>query len=100
MVYALRILGIFALLALGSAAIAQEKLGVTRTYYIAADEVDWDYVPSGMDMMMGAAPQGYAKFYTQHGPGSSARCTGKPSTASTRTRRSRISNPGRRKTAT
>src|ERR1700674_5654168 len=69
MAYALRILGVFALLALGSAAIAQEKQGVTRTYYIAVDEVDWDYVPSGMDMMMGMAPQGYAKLYTQHGPG-------------------------------
>jgi len=69
MAYALRILAIFGLLALGSAAIAQEKHGVTRTYYIAADEVDWDYVPSGMDMMMGMAPRGYAKFYTQHGRG-------------------------------
>jgi len=69
MAYALRILGVLGLLALGSAAVAQDKQSVARTYYIAADEIDWDYVPSGMDMMMGMAPQGYAKSYTQHGPG-------------------------------
>lgn len=27
--------------------------GVTRTYYVAADEVDWDYAPSGTDVTMG-----------------------------------------------
>ena len=24
-----------------------------RTYYVAADEVDWDYAPSGINKMMG-----------------------------------------------
>jgi FtsP/CotA-like multicopper oxidase with cupredoxin domain len=43
--------------------------GHVRTYYIAADEVDWNYLPSGKDQMMGMAPMGYAKAYTQPGPG-------------------------------
>jgi hephaestin len=39
-----------------------------RTYYIAADEVDWNYLPSGLDAMMGMAPQGYAHVFTAHTP--------------------------------
>lgn len=27
--------------------------GRVRTYYIAADEVDWDYAPSGKDLIHG-----------------------------------------------
>src|ERR1700676_4443668 len=46
---------------------AQDRSGVTRTYYIAADEVDWDYLPSGRDKMMGMATEGYAKAYTTRG---------------------------------
>jgi FtsP/CotA-like multicopper oxidase with cupredoxin domain len=42
--------------------------GTVRNYYIAADEVDWNYFPSGLDKMMGMPPQGYAKWYTQRGP--------------------------------
>lgn len=37
--------------------------GQVRQYYIAADEIDWDYMPGGADNMMGMAPMGYAKFY-------------------------------------
>lgn len=33
--------------------VAQTYKGVTRKYYIAADEVEWDYAPFGMDMMEG-----------------------------------------------
>jgi len=29
------------------------QLGLTRTYYIAADEVDWNYAPSGVDRITG-----------------------------------------------
>jgi len=32
---------------------ASAASGQTRTYYIAADEVPWDYVPGGMDMIKG-----------------------------------------------
>jgi hypothetical protein len=27
-----------------------ENPGVTRNYYLAAEEVDWDYAPSGRDL--------------------------------------------------
>jgi len=27
--------------------------GITRTYYIAADEVEWDYAPSGRNLITG-----------------------------------------------
>jgi len=30
--------------------------GVTRTYYVAAEEVEWDYVPGGLDVLTGDAP--------------------------------------------
>jgi hypothetical protein len=45
--------------------------GQIRQYYIAADELDWDYMPSGTDMMMGMPGMpatGYAKFFLQRGP--------------------------------
>ena len=35
------------------------------------DELDWDYMPSGTDMMMGMPGMpatGYAKFFLQRGP--------------------------------
>lgn len=32
--------------------VLQHPAGVARTYYIAADEVEWDYAPSGRDEMM------------------------------------------------
>jgi FtsP/CotA-like multicopper oxidase with cupredoxin domain len=37
--------------------------GKTRTYYIAVDEIDWDYTPMGMDHMMGMAPDKNSKMY-------------------------------------
>jgi FtsP/CotA-like multicopper oxidase with cupredoxin domain len=45
-----------------------QPAGVQRTYYIAADEVDWNYLPGGRDAMMGMAPAGYAQLVTRHGP--------------------------------
>lgn len=51
----------------GFAGGTDDRAGTTRTYYIAADELDWDYVPSGLDMMMGMKPMGYAKAYTTRG---------------------------------
>jgi FtsP/CotA-like multicopper oxidase with cupredoxin domain len=47
----------------------QPPQGTTRTYYIAADELDWNYMPGGRDGMMGMgmAPQGYAKLFAQRG---------------------------------
>ncbi|MGB9236883.1 MAG: multicopper oxidase domain-containing protein [Terriglobales bacterium] len=42
--------------------------GKTRTYYIAADELDWDYAPSGIDQMMNMPFMSIAKSNMEHGP--------------------------------
>ena len=39
-----------------------------RTYYVAAEEVEWDYAPLGIDMTTGKAFEGTAAAYTQPGP--------------------------------
>ena len=39
-----------------------------RTYYIAAEETDWDYAPLGIDIMTGKPFEGTAAAYTQPGP--------------------------------
>ena len=40
----------------------------TRTYYVAADEVVWDYVPSGMDRITGHEFDDYARLFVEGGP--------------------------------
>lgn len=50
-------------LALGQAQ-ASPTSGRDRTYYIAADEVDWDYAPSGQDLIHGE------KYHLQDDPAS------------------------------
>jgi manganese oxidase len=42
--------------------------GVVRTYYVAAEETEWDYAPLGIDMMTGHPFEGTAAAYTQPGP--------------------------------
>ena len=39
-----------------------------RTYYVAADEVEWDYAPGGVDKMMGMKFHGNATIFTERGP--------------------------------
>ena len=39
--------------------------GKIRTYYIAAVETDWDYAPSGMDMMTGKGFERQTKIWTE-----------------------------------
>jgi len=39
-----------------------------RTYYVAAEETEWDYAPLGIDMMTGQPFEGTAVAYTQPGP--------------------------------
>jgi len=58
----------FALVACALAAFAAERGGKTRTYYVAADEVQWDYAPSGRDQAMGMDFDAIAKGYTESGP--------------------------------
>ncbi len=42
--------------------------GTTRTYYVAADEVQWDYAPSGRDEAMGHPFDQIEKGYVESGP--------------------------------
>ena len=42
--------------------------GKTRTYYVAADEVQWDYAPSGRHEAMGMEFDDIGKAFTQSGP--------------------------------
>ncbi len=42
--------------------------GKTRTYYVAADEVEWDYAPSGRDEAMDMPFDPVAKGFTESGP--------------------------------
>jgi hephaestin len=42
--------------------------GRVRTYYIAAEETDWDYAPLGIDIMTGKPFEGTSAAYTQPGP--------------------------------
>jgi len=43
--------------------------GVTRTYYLAADEVVWDYTPDGHDDITGRPFDDVANTYVKSGPG-------------------------------
>jgi hephaestin len=42
--------------------------GKVRTYYVAADEVNWDYAPSGRDEAMGMEFDAVGKAFTESGP--------------------------------
>src|SRR5260370_25991797 len=39
--------------------------GTTRTYYIAVDEIEWDYTPMGVDQMMGMPFDKMAQMYVE-----------------------------------
>jgi manganese oxidase len=41
--------------------------GKVRTYYVAAEEVDWDYAPDGINKMMNMKFDGYAATFMQRG---------------------------------
>jgi FtsP/CotA-like multicopper oxidase with cupredoxin domain len=60
------------LVAAGAFAASRHSPGRLRTYYIAADEVLWDYAPSGRDEMMGHALDS-AEFAIGNGPARQAR---------------------------
>jgi FtsP/CotA-like multicopper oxidase with cupredoxin domain len=62
-------------LALGLAVLASNPSQSThaagpkvRTYYVAADEVEWDYAPSGINKMMGMKFEGYETTFIEQGP--------------------------------
>ncbi len=47
---------------------AGKPQGKTRTYYVAADEVNWNYAPLGRDEAMGMPFDEISKLYTEPGP--------------------------------
>src|SRR5262245_7200758 len=52
----------------GSALLARSGGGpVTRTYYIAADEVEWDYAPSGINQITGLPFTDVEKMFMKPG---------------------------------
>lgn len=46
---------------------APDAKGKTRTYYIAADEVEWDYAPSGLNQITGEDFDDEANVFVQNG---------------------------------
>lgn len=49
-------------------AAAPEPAGTTRIYYVANDQVQWDYAPSGRDEAMGMEFDPIAKGFAESGP--------------------------------
>jgi manganese oxidase len=45
-----------------------QSSGTTRTYYIAADEVTWDYAPAGKNIIAGRPFAGLEEIWTRRGP--------------------------------
>jgi len=56
-------------LALALSACNMGGVGQVRVYYIAADEVDWDYAPSGRNGITGEPFSGISARYMEPGPG-------------------------------
>ncbi len=68
----LGVAGLTQLAATSAAARPQQDLptaaGRVRTYYVAAEETEWDYAPLGIDIMTGKPFEGTSAAYTQPGP--------------------------------
>ena len=47
---------------------ASSAPGNVRVYYIAADEVEWNYAPDGINKMMGMKFSGYPNVFFEQGP--------------------------------
>src|SRR3974377_477685 len=59
---------VFCLQRVASNAASGKQGGTTRTYFVAADEVNADYGPSGRDEAMGMDFDAVAKEFTESGP--------------------------------
>ena len=64
----LRAVFLLALFCWGSPLRGQAPAGKTRVYYVAADEVNWDYAPAGRDEAMGHPFDALEKGFTDSGP--------------------------------
>src|SRR5438270_35553 len=51
-----------------SASTPVPSVGRTRTYYIAADELIWDYAPTGINQITGKAFDEIQQTWTKAGP--------------------------------
>src|SRR3954468_4577863 len=51
----------------GRPAVAHQRAGTTRTYYIAADSVTWDYAPTGSNAITGEAFDDAANVFVAAG---------------------------------
>ena len=58
----------FLMTARSALAATGNQAGKVRTYYVAADELNWDYAPSGRDEAMGMDFDPVAKGYVEPGP--------------------------------
>jgi manganese oxidase len=67
-ILAFAVSGIFALAAYASDAAQPAASGKLHTYYVAADEVEWDYAPTGMNKVTGKSFEGYPKLFVEQGP--------------------------------
>jgi len=67
-VWALALVGLLAQVGTAEQKSPKTGSGKVRTYYVAADEVEWDYAPGGIDQMTGKPFAGYAKIHTERGP--------------------------------
>ncbi len=63
----LRLPGTIASLIFVFSGLANFAMATVHTYYVAADEVEWNYTPQGIDKMMGMPFMGHAKIYTERG---------------------------------
>ncbi len=59
---------VFAVATLMARQRAESSNARTHTYYIAADEVEWDYAPTGINGMTGKPFEGRALVFVQRGP--------------------------------
>lgn len=58
------------LLSSGDSASSSSSKGITRTFYLAADEVDWDYAPKRKNLCKNQPFDEAAQLYTKQGIGS------------------------------
>jgi manganese oxidase len=66
--YARAVLSTFLLLVAATSSAQTPRTGKTRVYYIAADEVLWNYAPTGADAISGTAFKGAQDVWTKRGP--------------------------------
>jgi FtsP/CotA-like multicopper oxidase with cupredoxin domain len=62
------VIGLTITLILGCGPWAAAQTGATHTCYVAADEVEWNYAPSGINQITGKSFEGNETIFAEHGP--------------------------------